>query len=137
MDRDKNAAGEVTKAMRGGEKAWICRHYRGPSSYSEGGLPENEVVDFKLRLYHACRPQSHSKDICLCGHVVWRSDAAHVFKETERRAEREKKRVKRTERDEENNLRSNWRSNEGSVTGAQVHCFCLSCRLPVCGLGMR
>lgn len=49
---------------------------------SERCLPENEVVHFELGLYHACRPQSYSQNIRLCGHVIWRSDASHVLKET-------------------------------------------------------
>lgn len=52
---------------------------------SERCLPENEVVDFELGLYHACRPQSHSQNVHLCWHVVCRSDASHVLKETAKR----------------------------------------------------
>lgn len=40
------------------------------------------MVDLELGLYHACCPQSYSQNICLCGHVNWRSDAGHVLKET-------------------------------------------------------
>lgn len=51
---------------------------------SERRLPEYEVVDFELGLYHTCRPQSHSQNIGFCGNVVWRCDAAHVLEETEK-----------------------------------------------------
>lgn len=52
---------------------------------SERSLPENEMVDFELGLYHACRPQSYSQNVCLCGHVIWRRDAGDVLKETTKR----------------------------------------------------
>lgn len=55
-----------------------------------GPLPESQVVDFKLGLYHARRPQPHSEDVHLCGHVVCRREAAHVLKETEQREKKKK-----------------------------------------------
>lgn len=45
-------------------------------------IPEDEVVDFELGLYDARCPQSHSQDVRLRGHVIWRCDAGHVLEET-------------------------------------------------------
>lgn len=47
-------------------------------------IPKDQVVDLELGLYDARRPQSHSQDVRLRGHVVWRRDAGHVLEETTR-----------------------------------------------------
>lgn len=45
-------------------------------------LPENEVLDFELGLDHTGRPQSHAQNVHLRRHILRRSDAGHVLKET-------------------------------------------------------
>ncbi len=89
------------------------------------------MVDFELGLYHACRPQSYSQNICLCGHVIWRRDAGHVVKETMKRGrgggreretrvqkgERQRRNVGEKKREEGkfNNLKINLRSKENKI----------------------
>lgn len=101
------------------------------------------MVDFELGLYHACCPQSYSQNICLRGHVIWRSDAGHVLKETtewgrgggerkrgtKRRKAEEKRRAKREE-ENFNKLKTNFRSKENKISYQLrvcqlVHCVCV------------
>lgn len=58
------------------------RPYSALVSLNQRRLPENETVDFELRLDHAGRPQPYSQDVRLRGHVIWRRDAGQVLKET-------------------------------------------------------
>lgn len=93
-DRDNNVTGKdgggfVDGCARKKWRAQTWQQRKGPLTISallcemksqpKRHLPENEVVDFELGLNHARRPQSHSQNIRLRGHIIWRSDAGHVL----------------------------------------------------------
>lgn len=130
------------------QQLWVTRFLYAESSFTlikkEKWLPENKVVDFELGLYHACRPQSYSKDICLCGHVLRRHDAAHVLKETgkgggRRRRQREGcKKVKEPGETRGRRKRAagkliTWKQtwdqkkNQVSLTGVEANTLCVWC----------